>query len=314
MGILINGKWTNDNSAWDSSDGTFHRMQSHFRCPTAENFIAETDRYHLYASLACPWAHRTLIFRELKSLQKIIPITIVHPHMLEHGWQFYETEPLYNYRYLHQLYSKADATYSGRVTVPLLWDKKTDSAVCNESTDIIRIFNSSFNHLTGNSNNYYPKELRSDIDSINQYVYDAINNGVYQCGFATSQSAYDNAFELLFNALDQMEMRLTRQRYLVGNTITEADWRLFTTLIRFDTVYLTLFKCNRNRINDMPNLSNYLRDLYQQPGIADTVNFNHIKQHYHYSHEHINPNRIVAKGPRLDFKRPHNRNRFQTAT
>jgi len=308
MGMLIDGVWQTDDGKWAADDGKFHRGQAQFRCTIGDEcFPAELDRYHLYVSLACPWAHRTLIFRQLKGLQQIIPVSIVHPHMLDQGWQFAEPEPLYGFTHVHQLYSKSDAGYSGRVTVPILWDKQQDSIVCNESAEIIRMFNSRFDALTDHHDDYYPAELRAEIDEINAFVYDHINNGVYLCGFATRQDAYEVAFEALFEALDRLESRLAGQRYLVGDCITEADWRLFTTLIRFDAVYVGHFKCNRNSIADMPNLWAYLRDLYQQPGIADTVNFEHIKQHYYYSHESINPTRIVPQGPALDFNIPHQR-------
>jgi len=308
MGMLIDGQWESDDGKWASKDGAFRRVQASFRCNIGDEcFPVERDRYHLYVSLACPWAHRTLIFRKLKGLEKIIPVTIVHPHMLDEGWQFAEAEPLYGFTHAHQLYSKAEPHYSGHVTVPILWDTKKKLIVCNESAEIIRMFNSAFDVLTGNGDDYYPTGLRDEIDEINGFVYDNINNGVYQCGFATTQDAYEHAFDHLFDALDSLESRLAGQRYLVGNRITEADWRLFTTLIRFDAVYVGHFKCNRNRIADMPNLWGYLRDLYQQPGIADTVDFTHIKQHYYYSHESINPTRIVAKGPELNFNVAHGR-------
>jgi putative glutathione S-transferase len=308
MGMLIDGVWENDDGRWASKDGKFHRAESQFHCRFDEDgFPAEAGRYHLYVSLACPWAHRTLILRKLKGLEEIIPVTVVHPHMLDKGWQFGEPEPLYGFNYAHQLYSKADPGYTGRVTVPILWDRQQETIVCNESAEIIRIFNTAFNDLTGNTDDYYPAHLRAEIDTINAFVYDNINNGVYRCGFATDQDAYEEAFESLFAALDQIENRLAGQRYLVGNQITEADWRLFTTLIRFDAVYVGHFKCNRNRICDMPNLWGYLRDLYQQPGIAETVNFEHIKNHYYYSHESINPTRIVPNGPLLALSIPHQR-------
>lgn len=311
MGMLIDGAWETDDGKWASKDGKFHRAQAQFRCAIGDGcHPAETNRYHLYVSLACPWAHRALIFRKLKGLEDIIPVTVVDAHMLNQGWQFSEPEPLYGFTHAHQIYSKANASYSGRVTVPILWDKKRETIVCNESAEIIRIFNSAFNELTGNSTDYYPEALQLDIDEINAFVYDNINNGVYRCGFATAQQPYEEAFDKLFAALDTVEARLSGQRYLVGNQITEADWRLFTTLIRFDVVYVGHFKCNRNRIADMPNLAGYLRDLYQQPGIAETVDFDHIKEHYYYSHESINPTRIVPKGPQQDFNAPHNRARF----
>jgi len=304
MGLLIDGVWETDDGKWASKDGKFHRSESKFRCKIGNaEFPAEAGRYHLYVSLACPWAHRTLIFRKLKGLEDIIPVTIVYPHMLENGWEYRpEPEPVYGFHYHHELYTKADAHYSGRVVVPVLWDKQKETIVCNESAEIIRIFNSAFDSLTGNTDDYYPEPLRGKIDTINAFVYDNVNNGVYKCGFATVQDAYEEAFDALFAALDELETRLSSQRYLVGDRITEADWRLFTTLVRFDAVYYSHFKCNRNRICDMPNLRGYLRDLYQQPGIAETVNMEHIKQHYYYSHESINPTRIVPKGPELDFR------------
>jgi len=312
MGLLVDGVWKTDDGKWASKDGKFRRSESQFRCKIGNaEFPAEAGRYHLYVSLACPWAHRTLIFRKIKGLENLIGVTAVHPHMLENGWEYRpEPEPLYGFRYHHGLYTKADARYSGRVVVPVLWDKQEEMIVCNESAEIIRMFNSAFDSLTGNTDDYYPEPLRGEIDAINAFVYDNINNGVYKCGFATAQDAYEEAFDALFTALDELETRLSSQRYLVGNRITEADWRLFTTLVRFDAVYFSHFKCNRNRICDMPNLWGYLRDLYQQPGIAETVNMEHIKQHYYYSHESINPTRIVPKGPRIDFDAPHDRNRF----
>jgi len=309
MGLLIDGVWETDDGKWASKDGKFHRSESKFRCKIGKaEFPAEADRYHLYVSLACPWAHRTLIFRKLKGLEDIIPVSIVHPHMLGNGWEYRpEPESVYGFHYHHELYTKADARYSGRVVVPVLWDKQEETIVCNESAEIIRIFNSAFNELTGNTDDYYPPEWRDAINEINTFVYHNVNNGVYKCGFATKQKVYGKAYDALFTALDKLETQLSGQRYLVGNRITEADWRLFTTLVRFDAVYYGHFKCNRNRICDMPNLWGYLRDLYQQPGIAETVNMEHIKQHYYYSHESINPTRIVPKGPDLDFTTAHGR-------
>ncbi len=316
MGMLIDGKWDSGDGKWASKDGKFRRAESQFRCSDGANavangFEAEAERYHLYVSLACPWAHRTLIFRKLKGLESIIPVTVVYPHMLEHGWEFDEPEPLYAFHYAHQLYSKADPLYTGRVTVPILWDKKRETIVCNESAEIIRIFNSAFNELTGNHDDYYPEDLRAEIDQVNAFVYANINNGVYRCGFATKQAAYEEAFDSLFSSLDSVESMLGEHRYLVGNRLTEADWRLFTTLIRFDAVYVGHFKCNRQRIADYSNLSGYIRDLYQHPGVSETVDMKHIKEHYYYSHESINPTRIVPKGPVLDFDAPHDRDRFQ---
>jgi len=316
MGMLIDGKWDSGDGKWASKDGKFRRAESQFRCSDGANaltngFVPEAGRYHLYVSLACPWAHRTLIFRKLKGLEAAIPVTVAHPHMLDRGWQFDESEPNYGFQYAHQLYSKASPEYSGRVTVPILWDRKEETIVCNESAEIIRIFNSAFNDVTGNRDDYYPEALRAEIDEINAFVYPNINNGVYRCGFATKQKAYEEAFDSLFSALDRVEAILGEHRYLVGNTLTEADWRLFTTMIRFDAVYYSHFKCNHQRIADYPNLSNYIRELYQYPGVKETVNMEHIKEHYFYSHESINPTRIVPKGPGLDFDAPHDRERFE---
>jgi len=312
MGLLVDGKWHDEWYDTESSGGRFVRTEARFRCAIGNaDFPAEADRYHLFVSLACPWAHRTLIFRKLKGLEDIITVTVVSPDMLTNGWQFDAPEPLYGLNYLHQLYTKANPDYSGRVTVPVLWDKKMETIVCNESAEIIRMFNATFDDLTGNRLDFYPAELREEIDEINAFVYNNVNNGVYKCGFATAQNAYDEAFDTLFAALDELEEGLSRQRYLAGSRITEADWRLFTTLVRFDAVYVGHFKCNRNRISDMPNLSHYLRDLYQQPGIAETVDFTHIKRHYYFSHESINPTRIVPKGPQLDFDAPNDRSRFE---
>ncbi len=315
MGLLVNGSWETDDGKWASRDGQFHRTGARFHSKIgSKEFPPEAGRYHLYVSLACPWAHRTLIFRRLKGLEEIIPVTVVHPHMLENGWEYApDPEPLYGFRYHHQLYTKADAHYSGRVTVPVLWDRDQETIVCNESAEIIRMFNREFNQLTGNNDDYYPASLRAEINVINAFVYENINNGVYRCGFATAQGAYEEAYDALFAALDRLEARLSRRRYLAGNRITEADWRLFTTLVRFDSVYNGHFKCNRNRIIDMPNLWGYLRELYQYPGIAETVNMQQIKQHYYYSHESINPSRIVPKGPEIEFSTPHDRERFSQA-
>ncbi len=321
MGLLIDGVWHDQWYDTAKSGGRFVRSESQFRhwiTPDGSagasgegSFPAEAGRYHLYVSLACPWAHRTLIFRKLKGLEPLIDITIVHPHMLGHGWSFAELEPLYGFKHLHQLYTKDTPHYTGRVSVPLLWDKKQGRIVSNESSEIIRMFNSAFDGITRNRNDYYPIERRDEIDSINAFVYDNINNGVYRCGFATTQAAYEEAFDALFAALDRIEAMLDEQRYLVGDRITEADWRLFTTLIRFDAVYYSHFKCNLRRIADYPNLSNYLRELYQHPGIKETTDIEQIKQHYYYSHATINPTRIVPKGPTLHFETPHDRKRFE---
>ncbi|BBL35675.1 glutathionyl-hydroquinone reductase YqjG [Nitrosomonas stercoris] len=318
MGLLIDGTW---HDQWYSSkDGEFIRENAQYRSwitktgepgPSGEGgFAPETGRYHLFVSLACPWAHRTLIFRHLKDLEKHIGVTIVDPKMLEHGWTFSDVSqnnPILDIQYLYQLYTRVKSDYTGRVTVPVLWDKQRNTIVNNESSEIIRMFNSAFNTLTGNELDFYPEALRSKIDSINEAVYRDFNNGVYRAGFATTQTAYEQAYDQVFTRLDAIEAMLSTQLYLAGEQLTEADWRLFTTLIRFDSVYYSHFKLNKQRIEDYPNLSNYLRALYQIPGIADTVNFNHIKTHYYYSHTTINPTQIIPKGPVIDYNRPHNR-------
>ncbi|MDX8388033.1 MAG: glutathione S-transferase family protein [Ghiorsea sp.] len=299
MGLLVEGKWVDQWYDTSKSSGKFVRKDSAFRDWIGADdgkFPAQAGRYHLYVSLACPWAHRTLVFRELKGLTDIIDVSIVSPDMLENGWEFGQPEPLYGYTKAHQLYTKANPDYTGRVTVPILWDKKSQTIVSNESAEIIRMFNSAFNALTGNSENYYPKILQNEIDDINDYIYDTINNGVYKCGFATTQAAYDEAVDSLFNALDSIDERLSKQQYLVGNHVTEADWRLFTTLIRFDAVYFGHFKCNKKQIADYPNIYRYLVGLYEHKNIKETVDIQHIKRHYYYSHESINPTRIVPKG------------------
>lgn len=323
MGLLIDGKWHDQWYDTKATNGKFVRSQSQFRnwlvaakdydANNPEHFPAESGRYHLYVSLACPWAHRTLIFRQLKGLVPHISVSCVHPHMLENGWQFKQEarfdddqvptgDPLFGSNFAHQIYTKADSDYSGRVTVPILWDKQTNTIVSNESADIIRMFNSAFNDLTGNHNDYYPEEKRSEIDEINERIYDTVNNGVYKSGFATTQDAYEEAVVPLFETLDFLEKRLATQAYLVGEQATEADWRLFTTLIRFDPVYFGHFKCNLQRIIDYPNLNDYLERLYNTEGVAKTVNFTHIKQHYYYSHDTINPTRVVPKGPDTLFR------------
>lgn len=318
MGLLINGKW--QDQWYTLQNGEFVRENAQYRHwvtpdgqpgPSGEGgFTAESGRYHLFVSLACPWAHRTLIFRHLKDLQAHIGITIVDPRMLEHGWAFSEISrdnPVQDIRYLHQLYTRAKPDYTGRVTVPVLWDKQRDTIVSNESADIIRMFNSAFDSLTGNDLDFYPEALRNEIGTINEVVYRDFNNGVYKAGFATDQLIYEKAYDRIFNRLDAIDDSLNTRRYLAGNRLTEADWRFFTTLIRFDTVYYSHFKLNKQRIEDYPNLSNYLRALYQISGIAGTVNFEHIKTHYYYSHSTINPTQIIPKGPDIDYTRPHNR-------
>lgn len=314
MGRLIDGVWADQWYETKSHGGAFQRESSEFTHwikkevdeSKPNQFKAESGRYHLYVSLACPWAHRTLIFRSLKKLEDHISLSIVSPEMLEHGWTFDKKsgstgDGLYDYSYLHELYTLTDAHYTGRVTVPILWDKKTKRIVNNESAQIIRIFNEGFNHITGNKDNYYPEELRTEIDKINDYIYENINNGVYRCGFATTQQAYEAAYKDLFHALDLVESILSKQQYLVGDTITEADWRLFTTLIRFDEVYHGHFKCNKHSIEDYSKLSVYRRKLYQWPGVAETTDFKHIKRHYYFSHTKINPTQIIPLGPEIDY-------------
>jgi putative glutathione S-transferase len=326
MGQLVDGVWHDVWYDTKATGGQFVRTVQKFRNfitadgsagPTGDSgFKAESGRYHLYVSLACPWAHRTLIFRKLKGLEPHISISIVNPTMLSNGWTFepYEGgaagDALFGKQFLHEIYTKAAPQFSGRVTVPVLWDKQTNSIVSNESSEIIRMFNSAFNDLTGNQDDYYPAHLADEIDAVNAHVYEAVNNGVYRAGFATTQLAYEAAFNALFETLDILEAKLSTQRYLVGNSLTEADWRLFVTLIRFDAVYVAHFKCNLRRIADYPNLSNYMRELYQWPEIAETVNIVHIKQHYFGSHPTINPTLIVPAGPQLDFTSPHDRARL----
>lgn len=309
MGLLQNGKWVDQWYETGKSGGQFRRQDSRFRssisrAPDAQ-FPPESGRYHLYVSLACPWAHRTLIFRKLKGLESHIGVTVVDPIMLENGWELSDAPE--GVRYLYQLYLKADARYEGRVTVPVLWDKKTQTIVSNESSEIIRMFNSEFEALSHSSADYYPVVLREEIDEVNERIYNTVNNGVYRAGFATTQAAYEEAFSELFDSLDWLENRLSQQRYLVGDSMTEADWRLFTTLIRFDAVYVGHFKCNLKRIADYPALSAYLRELYQVEGVAETVSFDHIKTHYYASHKTINPTGVIPLGPEQDFLRAHHR-------
>lgn len=320
MGLLVNGEWVDQWYDTSSTGGKFVRKDASFRSwitadgsagPTGvAGYSAESGRYHLYVSLACPWAHRTLIFRELKNLQDHITVDYVHPDMLDKGWTFDMDGPaqgdsLFGSNYAHQIYTKADPNVTTRVTVPILWDKKTNTIVSNESSEIIRMFNSAFNELTGNTDDYWPEEMRDSIEQVNERIYHNINNGVYKSGFATTQTAYEEAVNNLFDTLDWAEERLSRNRYLLGDTITEADWRLFTTLARFDCVYVLHFKCNRKRIVDYPNLWGFARELYQWRNVAKTTNFDHIVRHYHYSHETINPHRIIPINPALDWNEPH---------
>ncbi|MCC5959155.1 MAG: glutathione S-transferase family protein [Rhodobacteraceae bacterium] len=323
MGRLIDGEWSSEWYDTSKTGGAFKRDTSRFRNwvtadgsagPSGEGgFKAEAGRYHLYVSYACPWAHRTLIFRKLKGLDGLIDVSAVHPDMLNDGWTFAEDfdgatgDRLFGHKFMRDVYTQADPKISGRVTVPVLWDKKRGTIVSNESAEIIRMFNSAFDGLTGNTDDYYPQALRADIEAVNDRIYDTVNNGVYKSGFATTQAAYDEAVVPLFQSLDWLEDRLTGQRYLMGDTLTEADWRLFTTLVRFDSVYHLHFKCNRRRIVDYPALWAYTRDLFQHAGVAETVNFAHIVRHYHYSHDTINPNRIIPINPDLDFNAPHGR-------
>lgn len=323
MGLLIDGQWHDKWYDTDSSDGRFVRSEAQFRNwitadggpgPTGEGgFKAEPGRYHLYVSLACPWAHRTLIFRKLKNLESMISVSVVNPLMLERGWTFDDDDegvvpdPLHNARYLYEVYTVADPAYSGRVTVPLLWDKQQNRPINNESSEIIRMFNSAFDGVGAQPGDYYPQALRSEIDTLNARIYDTVNNGVYKSGFATTQAAYEEAVGALFTTLDELDSRLAQHRYLLGNQVTEADWRLFTTLVRFDAVYYGHFKCNLKRVKDYEYLSAYTRELYQWPGVAETVNMKHIKGHYYRSHATINPTGIVPAGPLLDFNRPHGR-------
>ena len=302
--------------------GEFIRSESKYRNwitkdgsagPSGDSgFAAEPDRYHLYVSYACPWAHRTLIFRALKGLQDVISVSVVHPLMPAQSWVFDEypdatPDHVNNANYLYENYLKADPDSNGPVTVPVLWDKRRQTIVNNESSEIIRMLNSVFNEYGNTGVDYYPEPLREEIDAINMVVYGNVNNGVYRAGFATSQEAYDKAFDRLFNTIDELEERLSGQRYLVGEQITEADWRLFTTLVRFDAVYYNHFKTNKKRLMDYPNLWAYTRDLYQVPGVAETVNMDHIKHHYFASHRSINPTGIVPNGPEIDFMLQHGR-------
>lgn len=323
MGLLVDGVWHDEWYDTKSTGGKFVRSASQFRnwiTPDGsagpsrrDGFAAQSGRYHLYVSYACPWAHRTLIFRKLKGLEDHITVSSVHPDMLTKGWTFQTDDhgalgdALFGADFAHQIYTRADPEYSGRVTVPILWDKDQNTMVSNESSEIIRMLNSAFDDITGNTDDYWPQDMRDAIEEVNERVYSQVNNGVYKSGFATTQEAYDEAVRELFDTLDWLETRLSGNRYLMGTRITEADWRLFTTLIRFDPVYHLHFKCNRRRIIDYPNLWAYTRELYQWPGVAETVNMAHIVRHYHYSHDSINPYRIIPINPVLDYTEPHGR-------
>ena len=323
MGLLVDGVWQDKWYDTASSGGRFQRTTTAWRNwvtpdgapgPTGTGgFAAESGRYHLYVCLACPWAHRTLIFRALKGLTPHIDVSAVHPDMLTEGWEFRTDFPgatgdrLFGLPYLRDIYLKADPHASGRVTVPVLWDKKTGTIVSNESAEIIRMFNSAFNGLTGNTDDYWPEDLRPQIEAMNARIYDTVNNGVYKAGFATTQEAYDEGVIPLFESLNWLENLLGPNRYLTGDRLTEADWRLFTTMVRFDPVYHTHFKCNRKWLREYPNLWGWTRELYQIPGVAETVDFNHIVRHYHYSHDTINPYRIIPINPIINWMEPHGR-------
>jgi Predicted glutathione S-transferase len=323
MGYLQDGIWHDQWYDTKSSGGRFQRTTTGFRNwitpdgapgPSGTGgFRAESGRYHLYVSYACPWAHRALIFRALKGLEDHISISVVHPDMLKDGWTFASDfagatgDTLLGKRFLREIYTEAAPQMSGRVTVPILWDKKRNTIVSNESAEIIRMFNSAFDGITGNDLDFWPEELRDQIERLNARVYDTVNNGVYKAGFATTQDAYDEAIEPLFDSLDWLEGILSESRYLTGDHVTEADWRLFTTLVRFDKVYHTHFKCNRRMLKDYPNLWGYTRELYQTPGVRETTHFDHIVRHYYFSHDMINPNRIVPVTPALNFDAPHGR-------
>ena len=322
MGLLVDGQWHDQWYDTKKSDGKFVRDQAGFRnWITADGsagssgeggFKAGVGRYHLYISHACPWAHRTMIFRAIKGLEEMISISVVNSFMAENGWTFEEGEgvipdPIHNAHFMHQVYTAAKPDMSGRVTVPVLWDKHQNTIVSNESSEIIRMFNSAFDDVGATQGDYYPQALRSEIDELNERIYHTVNNGVYKSGFATTQEAYEDAVVPLFESLDWIEVILSENRYLVGNKITEADWRLFTTLVRFDPVYVGHFKCNLKRIADYKNISGYIRELYQIEGVAETVHMDHIKDHYYESHKTINPTGIVPMGPEIDYLAPHGR-------
>ncbi|WP_323804219.1 glutathione S-transferase family protein [Sulfitobacter litoralis] len=323
MGLLIDGEWHDKWYDTDATGGKFERSASKFRNwitadgsagPSGKSgFAAQSGRYHLYVSYACPWAHRALIFRALKGLTPHIDVSVVHPDMLQDGWTFATDfegatgDALSGESYLRDIYVKADPLFSGRVTVPVLWDKERETIVSNESAEIIRMLNSAFDHISDNTEDYSPAYLQTRIDHVNQRVYDTVNNGVYKAGFATTQEAYDDAVHRLFDSLEWLEEILSHNRFLIGDTPTEADWRLFTTLVRFDLVYHTHFKCNHKRLTDYPNLWSYTRQLYQHTGVAETVHFDHIVRHYYYSQKTVNPHQIIPINPTVDFNMPHGR-------
>ena len=310
MGQLVNGVWTKGSVSSNQKDGSFERVDSVFRNEISINdelYKPETNRYHLYVSYACPWAHRTLIFRHLKKLENHISVDYVHPDMLENGWSFSNNFPkttgdsLHFKSYIHEIYQLSDKKVSSKATVPILWDKKTSTIVNNESAEIIRIMNSSFNKITKNYDDYYPSKLRTEIDKINKVTYENINNGVYKSGFSKTQSAYEDAVTKLFSSLEMVDKILEDKEYLVGNQLTEADIRLIPTLLRFDSVYHVHFKCNLKKISEFKNISNYVKKLFNIPAINSTTDFDHIKRHYYFSHESINPNRIIPLGPETPF-------------
>lgn len=306
MGMLVDGEWTEGSIIKSDTTGAYDRLPRTFRDFISSDhptYKPQSERYHLYVSYACPWACRTLMYRELKELKSHVTVSVVHPDMLTRGWVFDASfrgatvDHLFNYHHLHQVYTKADSKVTTSVTVPVLWDKITNTIVNNESSEIIRMFNSSFNDLTGNHDDYYPVHLRAEVDTLNAEIYDHVNNGVYKCGFAKTQEAYDQAVTSLFATLDRLETRLASRRFLTGDQLTEADLRLIPTLLRFDIVYVTHFKCNIRRIRDYPHLGRYTRELYDMSCVRNTTDFDHIKRHYYYSHPEINPCRIIPKGP-----------------
>ena len=328
MGLLVDGRWVDQWYDTNSSGGRFVRSEAQYRHwvtpdgapgPSGEGgFPAERGRYRLYVSAACPWAHRTLVMRALKGLEDAIPVSVVHWRMLEEGWTFADgpgvvPDPLYGVQRLYELYLRANPRYTGRVTVPVLWDTRRATIVCNESAEILRMLNSAFDGVGAAPGDYYPADLREEIDALNARIYASVNNGVYRAGFATTQEAYEEAVGPLFETLDWLDARLQRSRWLCGERLTEADLRLWTTLIRFDAVYVGHFKCNRRRIADYPALAGYVREIYQLPGVAGTVNFEHVKRHYYESHRTINPTGIVPVGPDLDLAAPHGRESLATA-
>ena len=327
MGLLVDGVWHDKWYDTKASGGAFVRSTAGFRNwitpdgsagPSGSaGFAAESGRYHLYISHACPWAHRTMIFRALKGLEDHISVSVVDADMLADGWSLAGVDgtgdTVYGLPFMRDIYTLADPKVSGRVTVPVLWDTQRETIVSNESSEIIRMFNSAFDGITGNKLDFWPEAQRAAIEDVNARIYDTLNNGVYKSGFATTQAAYEAAVRPLFDTLDWLEARLASQRYLMGDTITEADWRLFTTLVRFDPVYHGHFKCNRNRLIEFPQLWAYTRELYQWPGVADTIHMDHIVRHYHYSHESINPHRIVPIGPQPDWMAPHGRGDLASA-